>query len=168
MEPHTIIYASTQLVLCIVLLPSLFLCISHVPITLYVPTPNSTHTRQLLQVGWGCPWLIRLLMILGYIWLLWLARSSCCWTLTLGLSRLVLVWTVGLNADRGYIDGLGHVKWRDFLENGSREVGASKIGVLKLTPSQITVLGKKMYFQIICLGGGVIKINVGSDCSWSV
>ena len=70
----------------------------------------------------------------------------------------MLVRAVGLNANRGYIDGLGHVEWRDFFENGSREVGASKIGVLKLTPSQITVLGKKIYFQIICFGGGGLKL----------
>ena len=48
-----------------------------------------------------------------------------------------------MNADSCYVDGLGHVERRDFLENGSCEIGASKVGMLKLTPSQITVLEKK-------------------------
>ena len=48
-----------------------------------------------------------------------------------------------MNADSGYVDRLGHVKWRDFLENGSCEIGTSKVGMLKLTTSQITVLEKK-------------------------
>ena len=142
--PHILfLYTCIEFVLCIVLLLSLFLCISYMLVTLYVAS-TPTPTRQVWR---GCPWLIMLLMMLRYVWLLWLARSTCCWTLTLGLSWLMLVWAVGLNADSGYVDCLGHVEGRDFLENGSCEIGTSKVGMLKLTASQITILGKKKYFK---------------------
>lgn len=69
------------LVLRIITMLSLFLCISYVLITLYV-TFTTTTTRHM---WWGCPCLIRLLMMLGYVWLMGLARSTRCWTLTLVL-----------------------------------------------------------------------------------
>ena len=59
-----------------------------------------------------------------------------------------------MNADSGYVDCLGHVEGRDFLENGSCEIGTSKVGVLKLTASQITVLGKKSISSITTAGEG--------------
>lgn len=47
----------------------------------------------------------------------------------------------GVSPLGGDVDGLGHVEWSlDVLQHGARQIGASEIGLLQVTPSKITIL----------------------------